>query len=115
MADEVEPGVLNQLSHPGRGMHKRAKGGPALPHRVLESDACSDVPAISGIRECKPACGVRQRRGQQPLVERVAADHAVEGHYARCRDTLGDVEKVAEHELDIWRSFAPGGFVRRCG
>ena len=26
MANEVETGVLNQLPHPGRGMHKRTKG-----------------------------------------------------------------------------------------
>jgi hypothetical protein len=54
---------------------------------------------------------VLQSCSQQSFVERVAADHAVECDHARCRDTLGHVEKVTVHEIDVSGTIVPGRLV----
>ena len=81
-------------------MHERPERIASQPaKRILQRHGQVDVPHVTRIGKSESSLGMFQRCVEETLVERMAADDAIEGHHGRDWKLGGEVEEVTFHEL----------------
>jgi len=107
LGDQVESSTCDQFAHPRLRMHERPETISATPQRILQFHARSDVPAISRIRECKPAFRVAHCLAQELFIQRIATDHTIERHDAGGRQRSREFHEIATLEFNVGCATTP--------